>query len=233
MIKYLQVRQQFDAEKIKAEMAQLEEGRWKQHYNKSHYEGQWTVLPLRSLDGSAENIVSVHAAGAAHPYSDTPLLQAFPSIQSVLSFFACEKTAVRLMKLHAGAVIKEHRDLEMSFEEGEVRFHIPVITNPGVAFYLEDEQVVMQEGECWYLNLSLNHRVKNTGATDRVHLVIDCKVNEWVRNLFAQPAQVQKLAEEKQQNHDSETTKKIIAELRKQNTPTSLELAANLENSLS
>lgn len=231
MIKYLQLQQHFDAEKIKAEMAQMEESRWKQHYNKSHYEGQWNVLPLRSLNGSAENIVSVHAT--TNPYSATPLLQAFPSIQSVLRFFACEKRAVRLMKLHAGAIIKEHCDQEMSFEEGEVRFHIPVTTNPGVAFYLEEEQVVMQEGECWYLNLSLKHRVKNAGTTDRVHLVIDCKVNEWVRNLFAQQARVQKQAEEKQHHHDPETTKKIIAELRKQNTPTSLELAANLENSLS
>jgi hypothetical protein len=43
----------------------------------------------------------------------------------------------------------------------------------------------MNEGEGWYLNLSLPHRVENNGTTDRVHLVIDYVVNEWMRSLIA------------------------------------------------
>jgi hypothetical protein len=234
MLKYLQVQHWFDAEKIKAEVAQLEAGLWMQHYNKSHYEGGWTVLPLRSINGSPDNIVSVHAsAGTANQYVDTALLESCPYIKTVLSFFACEKTAVRLMKLYAGAVINEHRDQEMSFEEGEVRFHIPVVTNPGVEFYLDGERVPMQEGECWYLNLSLKHRVSNTGTADRVHLVIDCKVNDWINNLFAQNAEVQKQIDNEQPtDHDAEAKRKIIRELRNLNTPTALALAEKMENEL-
>src|SRR5687768_18563646 len=103
-----------------------------------------------------------------------------------------EKLSVRLMKLDAGAVIREHSDHDLSFEEGEVRFHIPVITNPGVAFFIEDEQLFMQEGTCWYLNLSLKHRVNNFGTHDRVHLVVDGKVNDWVRDLFNSNAYLEK-----------------------------------------
>jgi len=42
----------------------------------------------------------------------------------------------------------------------------------------------MKAGECWYLDLSLPHWVENHGSTDRVHLVIDCDVNEWLRKII-------------------------------------------------
>ena len=42
----------------------------------------------------------------------------------------------------------------------------------------------MREGECWYLRLSEPHRVINDGDTDRVHLVIDAIVDDWMRNIL-------------------------------------------------
>jgi hypothetical protein len=42
----------------------------------------------------------------------------------------------------------------------------------------------MREGECWYVNFNLAHAVENRGASDRVHLVIDGLVNDWVRTVF-------------------------------------------------
>ena len=48
----------------------------------------------------------------------------------------------------------------------------------------------MKEGECWYLNLSLKHRVNNFGDTSRIHLVIDCKVNDWIKNLLNEEAEL-------------------------------------------
>ena len=38
----------------------------------------------------------------------------------------------------------------------------------------------MGEGEAWYLNLNLRHSVVNSGPTPRVHLVIDCVVDDWL-----------------------------------------------------
>ncbi|WP_339705616.1 aspartyl/asparaginyl beta-hydroxylase domain-containing protein [Algoriphagus aquimarinus] len=45
----------------------------------------------------------------------------------------------------------------------------------------------MKEGECWYLRLSDPHRVLNEGETDRIHLVMDLKVNDWLRGIMGQP----------------------------------------------
>ena len=235
MIKYLQLNQQFDVQQMQQEVALLESDLWKAHYNTAHYQGGWTILPLRSINGSIDNIISIHSAAAETipAYQDTVLLEQCNYIRSVLDFFACEKTAVRLMKLHAGAVIKEHSDHDMRFEDGEVRLHIPVMTNPAVEFFLDDERVIMQEGECWYLNLSLRHRVRNAGDTDRVHLVIDCLVNDWVKEQFTNHAHHRlDVMEEKEPGTDRETKDKIIRELRHLNTPTAIALANQLEKEL-
>jgi aspartyl/asparaginyl beta-hydroxylase (cupin superfamily) len=86
--------------------------------------------------------------------------------------------------LAAGSRILEHRDFDLGQQHGVVRVHIPVQTNADLEFLLDGERVVMNEGESWYLDLSLPHRVNNAGTIDRIHMVIDCVVNEWVRALF-------------------------------------------------
>lgn len=135
------------------------------------------------------------------------------------------------MKLEAGAIIKEHSDQEMSFEEGEVRFHIPVHTNQRVEFYIMDEKVPMKEGECWYLNLSLKHRVSNLGNTDRIHLVIDCRVNDWVKDLFNNVLLKKEISEEELRPHySSEEKLRIIQQLRLMNTDIGNELADKMES---
>ena len=84
------------------------------------------------------------------------------------------------MKLAVGSNIKPHRDHDLAIEHGRARLHIPVVTNPDVDFRLEGERVVLQEGECWYFDLSRTHSVANHGHADRIHLVIDAVANPWL-----------------------------------------------------
>ena len=42
----------------------------------------------------------------------------------------------------------------------------------------------MLEGEAWYLNFNLKHSVRNHGVSERIHLVIDCIANDWLRSFF-------------------------------------------------
>jgi aspartyl/asparaginyl beta-hydroxylase (cupin superfamily) len=86
--------------------------------------------------------------------------------------------------LKAGSAIKEHTDYKLAYADGEVRLHIPVATNPGVEFVLDGARVDMKEGECWYNNFNLPHRVVNRGSTDRIHLVVDCEINDWLRRIL-------------------------------------------------
>ena len=41
----------------------------------------------------------------------------------------------------------------------------------------------MNPGECWYVEPALPHGAGNPGEDDRVHLVIDCVVNDFINTL--------------------------------------------------
>ncbi|CAN5427537.1 hypothetical protein BH11BAC5_BH11BAC5_08660 [soil metagenome] len=233
MIKYSRIKQRFDVQQMQLEVNRLEANFWKPHYNEKHYEGNWTILPLRSLNGSTENNIAIHSGSLQTnmQYKDTTLLDDCPYLASILNHFKCEKMSVRLMNLNAGASIKEHSDYDMSLEEGEARFHIPVLTNNSVAFFIEEEQIPMQEGECWYLNLSLRHRVNNSGVTNRIHLVVDCKVNDWVKGFIHDYADLKQdcTEESTKQFYSTEDRVKIIQQLRLMATPVSIDLANKME----
>ena len=49
---------------------------------------------------------------------------------------------------------------------------------------LNGQRIVMDEGTCWYVNVNFPHRVANRGTADRVHLVIDCIVDDWLRSIM-------------------------------------------------
>jgi Aspartyl/Asparaginyl beta-hydroxylase len=232
VIKYLQLPVTFDAAKLQEEVRQLASGYWKQHYNKKDYEGSWSVIPLRSLFGNMDANFSVQVSANPHiKYLDTALMQHCPYIQQVLAYFECEKLSVRLMNLSAGAIIKEHKDDELNLESGEARFHIPVQTNAQVSFFVDNELIPLKEGECWYLNLSLKHSVSNEGESDRIHLVVDCVVNDWVKTMAERTDIIKKefdfVEEEKQ--YSEEEKKLIIAQLKMMGTATGDAMAAQME----
>ncbi|MCY1022391.1 aspartyl/asparaginyl beta-hydroxylase domain-containing protein [Pyxidicoccus sp. MSG2] len=174
----------FDAARLQEDLARLGPDIWVPHFNKRYYEGEWSGVPLRSI-GGMEGRIYPDPTGRER-YADTPLLARCPYFQEVLAAFQCPIGSARLLKLAAGAVIREHTDYNLGFEDGEVRLHIPIVTHPDVAFFLSGRRVVLQPGECWYLDFNLPHRVENPSDTDRVHLVLDCVVDDWLRAVFAQ-----------------------------------------------
>ncbi|HLX60062.1 MAG TPA: aspartyl/asparaginyl beta-hydroxylase domain-containing protein, partial [Planctomycetota bacterium] len=142
--------------------------------------------PLRAKKGATHRVMMIYSDPVATEFVDTPFLDACPYFKHVLASFECDVRAARLMKLTPGSVIKPHTDHDLCFEDGKARLHIPVTTNADVEFLLNGTRVIMDDGTCWYLRLSETHQVANRGATDRIHLVIDTMVNDWMRNLFAQ-----------------------------------------------
>jgi quercetin dioxygenase-like cupin family protein len=173
---------QFDARRLQADLAGMMADAFIPHFNQAFYQGDWSAVPLRSINGRTDHIYPDPSAKNA--FADTPLLDRCEYVRTVLTTLNCPQQAVRFLRLKAGSLIKEHRDHELGFEDGEVRLHIPVVTNPEVEFVLNQTRIVMNEGECWYLNVNQPHRVANRGATDRIHLVIDCVVNDWLRDLL-------------------------------------------------
>lgn len=173
---------QFDVARLQADLARIMTTEFVPHFNTAYYEGDWSAVPLRSIGGRMDQIYPDPTAKDS--FADTPLLARCGYIREALAMLRCPQQSVRLLRLKAGSVIKEHCDHELGFEDGEVRLHIPVATNPQVEFVLNQVRVIMKEGECWYLNVNRPHRVANRGTADRVHLVVDCVVNDWLRGLL-------------------------------------------------
>lgn len=195
---------------------------WQPHFNKRDYEGDWEVLALRSPGGT--DSIFPEPMGGTEGFANTPYMEQMLSVKKLVDQLQCPVNSVRLLNLKAGAIIKQHRDVELAFEKGSARLHFPVQTNNQVEFYVNDIRVTMLPGECWYINANLPHRVTNAGNTDRIHLVIDCEVNDWLKAIFE--------GSEKttfKQKIDKEQTLGMITALRSMQTETSMRMADELE----
>jgi hypothetical protein len=168
----------FDPANLQADLDRIDPAEWLTHFNTQYFEGGWTGVALRAAPGNAQTL---HVDPAAQKFVDTTAMLRCPNIARAVAMLQCPLKSVRLLKLTAGSSIREHRDDDLGWEAGELRLHVPIITNAEVEFFLNGQRVVMKEGECWYLDLSLPHRVENRSNADRIHLVIDCLLNDWLR----------------------------------------------------
>jgi hypothetical protein len=164
---------------------------WIAHFVPDNYAGDWSVIPLRSKAGASHPIMTILSDPACRDFVDTPTLEDCPYFQEVLAVFAPSVLSARLMRLGPGSSIREHRDFDLSFEDGVVRLHIPIATNPEVIFLLNNAPVAMDAGSCWYLRLSDPHSVANHGVNPRVHLVVDVTVDARLEALLARAAKLE------------------------------------------
>lgn len=217
----------FDSALLKQDIETATQHSWKAHHNAADYAGSWQSLALRSISGTEDDA----RAQAGAPYHNTPLLEKLPYLRQVMTQFHCPLEAVRLLRLAAGSEIKEHRDPFGGYADGCLRIHVPVETNPDVVFLVGGERWAMQEGECWYADFSLPHRVTNYGKTDRIHLVIDGIRNAWTDELF-RSAGYDFAAEAASRRPDKQVVLRTIAELQQQDSEHARRLAEKLAQEL-
>lgn len=175
----------FEPAHLRADLQAIPGETWVPHFNQQDYAGQWSSVSLRSRTGRSTDIVP---QGNADAFSDTPLAATCPHLQAAVDAFDLPKKSVRLLRLHAGSRVREHRDADLGLADGELRIHIPVATNDDVEFVVANRRLVLKEGEAWYIDFSQPHRIHNPSATDRIHLVIDGTVNDWARALLERSA---------------------------------------------
>lgn len=229
MIRYLQLPFHFDAARMQDEVNAVSR-LWQLHFNQHDYTGHWSGIPLRSPGGDAANLYA-DTFSAGIRFKDTPLLEECPYIRTVIDTFLCDKLSVRLLKLGQGAVIKEHTDVGLNFEQGEVRIHVPVVTHPLVDFFLDGDRLEMLAGDCWYINAGLPHRLANPSPVDRIHLIIDCEVNDWITGQFGRDDLAVKSVKDMTDINRKEQLA-IIAELRASGDPVRIQLAETMEQGL-
>lgn len=82
---------------------------------------------------------------------------------------------VMVTRLGPGRRIYPHADTRGKYAHFYTRFHVPIVSEPGVLFKTGDETVNMAAGEVWWFNGHLEHSVTNNSARDRLNLIVDIK----------------------------------------------------------
>ena len=122
----------------------------------------------------------------------TPLQPIFKLLENL----PCEFERVRFMKLAAGTIIGRHSDKidkDLGFDDGQImRIHIPIRTNDDVVFSLYESprakvayEYNLKTGHYYYMDVTKPHAVRNMSEVDRIHLVVDCYVNDSLRTMVA------------------------------------------------
>lgn len=170
----------------------LPESAWLSHVNQACYSGQWQVYPLRGLAKYSRQspilqAFSLEESVLADDFADYSTLMVFPDLTTFIAQLSCPVLSVRLMRLRPGATIAPHRDHGLCISQGQARLHLCLQTDPNVDFIVAGESIHMAEGELWYLNADKEHAVYHRGSIDRIHVVIDCVANDWLRNMLDLP----------------------------------------------
>lgn len=223
--RYLRLPFDFDVAALQADLRALHNATWRDHYNEQAHLERWACLPLKSIDGRSDHILALESGN----FIDTPLLGLCPYFQQVINSFACQSTSIRLMSMAPGGRILAHTDDGGSFDDGMARLHIPIVTDPRVLFHIDGETVHFSAGHTWYMNANCVHAVDNDSELERIHLVIDCVPNDWLRGAFEQagwlPNAPRKYSDPS--IHDGNVDQ-IIAQLRSSGNSRALQVAEKL-----
>jgi hypothetical protein len=84
-----------------------------------------------------------------------------------------------LARLTPHSQVYPHKDRGLLFECSR-RFHIPITTNDQSYITVGATKLNMRQGECWEINNCATHSAQNLGKTDRVHLIVDIILNEYM-----------------------------------------------------
>ena len=159
----------FESARLQFELERLERAPWLGH--PTGFAGN-SFLPLVSVAGGANDDFAI--SGSMQP---TAALHSSPYLSQVLSALELPISRCRLMRLEPGAEVPWHDDRNFHWYR-RMRFHVPIVTEPEVAFACGDQTVHMAAGELWTFDNFRRHRVTHGGRLPRIHLVADTKASE-------------------------------------------------------
>ena len=162
---------------LQREVASLDV-QWTNVYSEYHT-GGWQTLSLmnrtsKPTDTLIENCEPV----------ETSLLERMPETRALLRGLGFRYLFARLAKLEVNAFIYEHRDYQELRNERLLRLHIPVITNPFSSLVVDRTRIHLALGYIWKLNPIHRHAAANFGKESRIHIILDCYIDEALEALL-------------------------------------------------
>lgn len=151
---------------------------WTSVYSDYHSGGWQTLSLLNRTSNSTDTVIE-----DCHPVATT-LLQRLPCAQAFLKSFGLDYMWVRLAKLQPNAFLWEHRDYQELKKTERLRLHIPIVTNRFSTMIVGDARIHLAAGYMWKLNPAHRHGAGNFGKEDRIHILIDCYMNDALKSLL-------------------------------------------------
>ncbi|WP_457968675.1 aspartyl/asparaginyl beta-hydroxylase domain-containing protein [Pseudomonas sp. R4-84] len=162
-------------------LAAIKDERWRGHFNTAYHSGDWSGVALISAADALTELSPGHGKPVYRvPWSEDGRWQ------EALADWPLDIVSARLLRLGPGGLIHEHRDYDLGGPDADLRLHVPLLSSPGVTFWLDGQIIAMQAGECWFLDLARPHRVANQGDQARIHLVLDCRPGPWLDRQIAE-----------------------------------------------
>ncbi|MFY0631612.1 MAG: aspartyl/asparaginyl beta-hydroxylase domain-containing protein [Flavobacteriaceae bacterium] len=227
-ISHLKLPFQFEEKKLVHDLNLIFNMQWTPIHYVQNYKGGWKSIALYAPDGNASNTFTDNFD---IPLKPTHILKSCHYLKEVILQFKSKLLSVRLLRLMPNSQIKPHTDHMLGYENNNFRIHIPITTNDQITFTLNNQELNMQPGECWYTNVNFIHSVFNKGKTDRVHLVIDLERNEWSDELFFSLAPKESFAIS-DEVYSKEVLTQMIFALEKNDTPAAKKLVITYKEKL-
>ena len=143
--------------------------------------GRGASLLLRAHDGiTSENWLENLSV------DDLPALAEWESMQRLLDraagaimahplggqFLSGEMGRAMVSRLDPGSTIFWHLD-DGPYHSRTMRFHLPLVTNPGCLMYSGPETLHLPAGSLWWFNNHVRHSAANWGQHMRLHLIFE------------------------------------------------------------
>ena len=97
-------------------------------------------------------------------------------------------TGIRYMSFYSakpGLNLHKHRDLTGNLIQGFIRLHIPIYTHPDCFYlcgtFLNPMKIHAKAGNVYALDTGYLHGVVNKSSINRIHLLIELEVNNWMK----------------------------------------------------
>lgn len=167
------------------------------HYSNYNKDQSWSALSLRGYTADPSFITKPIEMSdkwkedhkdMQFALQDTPIYDMFPEVREFVNSLSTEVHRVRFMRLKpGGGELERHTDQVDPDSGGSMnklaRIHVPIKTNDKVVFTVWNtkgapQKVNMKFGEYWFLDTRKAHQAINGGDEERIHLVIDVKVEE-------------------------------------------------------
>jgi hypothetical protein len=86
--------------------------------------------------------------------------------------------------LEPNSYLWEHIDYCEFTDKKRVRLHIPIVTNRHAEIVFSDRAIHLNSDHVWLLDPKGIHGASNRGHTERIHILLDCRVNLKINNLM-------------------------------------------------